>query len=100
VIEVWVLERLVPFDRSFWKPSGAALVAIVCGIALKAAMPVGTDFAYAGVQGAIVCCIYFAFLFLFGLPADDRLVIERMLGRIRSLSHRRRAMAHAVAEKT
>jgi O-antigen/teichoic acid export membrane protein len=100
VIEVWVLERLVPFDRSFWKPSGAALVAIVCGIALKAAMPVGTDFVYAGVQGAVVCCIYLAFLFLFGLPAEDKLVIERMLGRIRSLSHRRRAMARAAAEKT
>jgi hypothetical protein len=63
-------------------------------------MPVGTDFVYAGVQGAVVCCIYLAFLFLFGLPAEDKLVIERMLGRIRSLSHRRRAMARAAAEKT
>lgn len=99
VIEVWVLERLNPFDRTFWKPGTAALCALGAGVALNWWMPVGTSLVSAAIQGTLICGIYLALLLLFRLPAEDRIVIRRAVRRVRPLLGRPRVAPAKVAER-
>jgi O-antigen/teichoic acid export membrane protein len=93
VVEVWMMEGLLPFDRTFWKQSAAGLVAFTLGLALETWIPVGTNFALALVQGAIITAVYIALIVRFGLTPDDRMVLDRVLGKIRAPFRRRRAVA-------
>lgn len=99
VLEVWILERLVPFDRTLWKPTAAALAALGAGLILNGLIPVGTSFTAAAVEGSLVCGIYLGLLLLFGLAAEDREVLRRALERARLLFGRTRAAPAQVAEK-
>jgi O-antigen/teichoic acid export membrane protein len=83
VVEVWVLERLTPFDRTFWKPLAAGAAAALCGLGLRAAVPVGDSFLIAAVQGAIVFAVYVGLLFSFGLAPQDRLVLDGIVRKLR-----------------
>jgi hypothetical protein len=77
VIEVWALEALLPFDRTFWKPVTAGVVALVVGVTLDRLMPVGRDLVRATPQALVVIGVYAGLLLLFGLEPEDRLVFER-----------------------
>jgi O-antigen/teichoic acid export membrane protein len=89
VVEMWVLERVVPFDRTFLKPLGAGLGAMACGMALKAWTPLGDAPGPALLQAAIVGATYVTLLLLLGLAADDRLVLDRVLTRFGLVRARR-----------
>ena len=93
VAEVWILERLIPYDRSFWKPVVAGLAALTAGFALRAWMPVGTDIGRAIGQGIAVGGIYGGLMLLFGLEPDDRLVFQRVVSKTRRVLARRRPAA-------
>jgi O-antigen/teichoic acid export membrane protein len=82
VLEVWVLERYLPFDRDWWKPVVAALGALGLGLALRSISTVGTDPLGAVVQGTVVSASYVGLVLLLGLAPDDRLVAGRALGRM------------------
>jgi O-antigen/teichoic acid export membrane protein len=88
VVEVWFLERLYPFDRSFWKPSVAAIGAIASGLVLGLWFPVGDNVARATVSAFVVAAAYGGLLLLFGLPSEDRLVIRRALERLAHMRER------------
>jgi O-antigen/teichoic acid export membrane protein len=79
VVEVWFFERLIPFDRSFWKPLAAGLGALISGTVLRRWMPVGADVGPGALQGAIVSTIYVGMILLFGLAPEERLVIRRLI---------------------
>lgn len=78
VIEVWLLERLLPFDRTFFKPVLAGTIAFAVGALLTVWVPVGTDLVAAIVEGLFVTGIYVGLFFLFGIADEDRLVLERV----------------------
>lgn len=82
VLEVWFLERLIPFDRDWWKPAIAGLGALGFGLALRSLMGVGTDLGAAVLQGILVGLSYVGLVFALGLAPDDRLVLGRTLGRM------------------
>ena len=81
VAEVWILEGLLPYDRTFWKPVIAGLAALVAGLALQTWIPVGTHVLRAAGEGAVVAAVYGGLTLLLGLPPEDRLVIRRAWGR-------------------
>ncbi len=99
VVEVWVIEGLQPFDRTFLKPVGAAVVAFGAGFALRDLLPVGTAFVPAAVQGTLVSVLYLGLLLLFGLESDDRLVAHRVIRKIASLAGRRPAAPQSAGER-
>lgn len=81
VAEVWILEGLLPYDRTFWKPVIAGLAALIAGLALQTWIPVGTHVLRAVGEGAVVAAVYGGLTLLLGLPPEDRLVIRRAWGR-------------------
>ncbi len=99
VVEVWVIEGLQPFDRTFLKPAGAAVAAFLVGLALKSLFPVGSAFVSAAVQGTLVSFLYLGLLLLLGLEPDDRLVAHRVIKKIASLAGRRAAPPHSAGER-
>lgn len=91
IAEMWVLERVLPFDRSFWKPAVAGAGAFALGLWLSAWLPFETSFATLLVGAPITCAAYGVLLLSFGLPREDRLVIGRATAKFtRPLQRRQR----------
>lgn len=90
VAQAWYLERLWPFDRTFWKPVVAGTAAYAAGFLLLRASPVGTDTVAGMVQGSVVCALYFGLVLAFRLPSEERLVLERTARKVLSVAARRR----------
>ena len=82
VLEVWFLERLTPFNRTFWKPVAAGVVALIVGLMLRQWMPVGSDWEPAVLQAATTSTVYAGMLLLLGLAPEDRAVLDRLIKRI------------------
>ncbi len=83
LIEVWTLLRMQPYNRSLIKPLLAGL------IAGSVAMMFNHFFSQSYLPQLIggvgmLWIIYILMLYLFKLPQDDRLVVERTLARIRA----------------
>jgi O-antigen/teichoic acid export membrane protein len=101
VVEVWVLERLLPFDRSLWKPVAAGLGGLATGVVLGRWMPVGADLVPAIVQGTVVVGAYCGLILLFGLAPEDRLVLDRTREKLtRTALARRRRGPRSAAQPT
>lgn len=98
VVEVWVLERLQPYDRTFLKPAAAAIIAFLLGFVLERTFPVGDHLGRLIVEAGIVSLTYVGLLLLFRLAPEDRLVLERTWAKVRRATPRRRAAR--VAERT
>ncbi|GIU90019.1 MAG: hypothetical protein KatS3mg010_1118 [Acidimicrobiia bacterium] len=88
VAQAWYLERLWPFDRTFWKPVVAGAAACAAGFLLLGAAPVGTDTVAGMVQGSLVCALYLGLVVAFGLPAEERLVLERAARKVLAIGRR------------
>jgi O-antigen/teichoic acid export membrane protein len=100
VAEVWLLERFVPFDRTFSKPLAAGLGALLTGWLLATAVPVGTSLGRAAWQGGAVCLAYGGLLLALGPPADDRLVVRRALSKASGLLGRRASSAGTAGSRS
>lgn len=76
VIQMLVLEKLWPYDRSFWKPIlagvGAAVVAWGLGASNVSGLTAVIGF------GALIAVVYGGLLFAFRLEPDDRVVLDRL----------------------
>jgi O-antigen/teichoic acid export membrane protein len=94
VIEVWFFEREQPYDRTFVKPVIAAIVSLLVGFAIRAAIPVGSSFTKSLAQGLVVAAIYVALLLLLGPEQQDRLVARRALAKARRLPARGLGLLH------
>jgi O-antigen/teichoic acid export membrane protein len=95
VAEVWILEHLVPFDRTFWKPLAAGAAACATGLVLDGVMPVGARLAPAVGQSLVVVAVFVGLIMALGLAPEDRLVLDRIRGglarRVRPARRYRRA---------
>lgn len=83
-LEVWIIDRLLPWRADFWKPVVAATGAAGWGFALKTVVDVSA-FWSAALQGATVLIVYVGLLVLFGFHEEDRLILGRIGARIRRL---------------
>jgi O-antigen/teichoic acid export membrane protein len=96
IVEVYVLERLHPFDRRFLKPIAAAAVALFAGIALGRWFPPGVSLVKTAIEASVVGTVYVAAIVALGLESDDRLVLERTLRRLVPRRWRRAPVAERV----
>ena len=87
VAELWVLMRILPWDRRSWKPFAAALGSAVLTWPIVAALP---DRLGPGLIGAVavwIGIVFVALVALFRLEPDDRRVLDRLVGRARRSVH-------------
>jgi O-antigen/teichoic acid export membrane protein len=84
VVEVWVLERMLPFDRTFLKPLAAGAGALAAGLVLRGAFPVGTGQVIALAQCAAIACCYAGLILLMGLAPEDRAVVDRIVHKVKT----------------
>lgn len=82
ILEVWFLERILPFDRDWWKPAIAGAGAFVLGLALRSATGTGADLGPAILQGLLVGAAYVGMVLALGLAPEDRTILGRTLGRV------------------
>ena len=82
VVEVWVIEHLSPFDRTFLKPLATGIAAFATGVALLHVKPVGDSLMIAAIEGLLVCAVYCGLLLALGLAPEDRLVFERIARKV------------------
>jgi O-antigen/teichoic acid export membrane protein len=97
ILEMWVLEGLVPFERRVWKPLTAAVAALLVGLLLRSVLPIDGDLWNAALQGGIVLGVYAGIILAFGLAPEDRLVIDRSLRKVQRLLRRTPAEPDAAA---
>lgn len=83
LLEVWVLERVQPYDRTFLKPVVAGLVAGGCAVAASAAGIAPRNLLEAGIAGVVITLLYGGVSWLLGIAPEDRAVISRTLNKIR-----------------
>jgi O-antigen/teichoic acid export membrane protein len=76
-VEIWFMFRIVPWDRTIWKPIAAFLLAAGAGIAVFATL--------GGVPAAAVAAAVFAAAWwLLGPEEEDRELLGRVLARVRA----------------
>lgn len=89
VVEVWVLERVQPYDRSFLKPVAAGLAAAACGAALIVWVPAPTNLLEIAGIAILITAVYAAASWLLGIAPEDREVIAKVVRRLRGKVGRR-----------
>jgi O-antigen/teichoic acid export membrane protein len=94
IIQVWWLEGLQPFDRSFLKPIAAAGAGTLAGLLLRRWVP-DPSAVGAMVQAVGIGLVYLAALWTLRLPDEDRYVLARgaAWGRRRLVTQQRALVA-------
>ncbi len=84
VIEVAVLESIVPFNRTYLKPIAAGAAALLAGVVVGHVVLGSQALLVAAPAGIIALLVtYVVLLRLLGLDEADQLVIDRSIARIR-----------------
>ena len=91
LVEVWWVDRILPFHAALWKPATAGLVAYGTGRGVDLIRPVGENVWAALWQGAIVTAVFVVLLIVFRLDEGDRMLLDRIVGRLRRRISRTRA---------
>jgi len=82
MVQVWYLYRILPFNRTFLKPTAAGLAAMGAGFLTFQLTGGSLDIFLLILQTAIVFAVFAAVLFLLGLPEEDRAVVNQLWHRI------------------
>jgi O-antigen/teichoic acid export membrane protein len=90
VLEIWILEKLVPFERRIWKPLTAGASAFLVGLGLRSLQPVREDWWLAALQAGVVLGVYAGLILGFGLAPEDRMIIDRGRRKVQRLLRRSR----------
>ena len=85
-IQTWMLERVHPFTTSLLKPVGAALVSLAVEYTLRASMHPGAERVTSVIVAGAIS--FLAALFVFGLAPEEREVVRKLVGRLRSWARR------------
>lgn len=88
--QVWYVFRMLPFNRSFFKPSLAASVALVVALVMRQLISNAQDLVWLIIQTTIIFAVYAGILFLLGLPEEERTIITRMWHRITQMRFKRK----------
>jgi O-antigen/teichoic acid export membrane protein len=97
ILELWILEGLIPFERRVWKPLTAAVAALLVGFGLRSAFPIGGDLLNAVLQGGIVLGVYAGMIVVLGLAPEDRLVLDKTRRKVQRFIRRTPAEPDAAA---
>jgi O-antigen/teichoic acid export membrane protein len=90
LVQVWVVERLMPYRDGFWKTVLAATVALGLGLVMKLLLPLDGSIVRAMAQGLVVVAAYVGLLVVLGIAPEDRLVYRRVFRRLGRLTFVRR----------
>jgi O-antigen/teichoic acid export membrane protein len=96
IVEVYVLERLHPFDRKLFKPIAAAVLAMLAGIALRRLLPPEASLVKTALEASVVAAVYVVALVGLGLESEDRVVLERAVRRLAPRRWRRASVPERV----
>jgi O-antigen/teichoic acid export membrane protein len=97
IVEMWILEGLVPFERHVWKPLTAATAAMLVGFGLRSVFPISGDWWVAGLQAGVVLGAYAGMILGFGLAPEDRMVLDRSRRTVQRVLRRSPAEPDAAA---
>lgn len=99
VIEIWVVEGLLPFELTFWKPIGSGLAAVGVGLVLQNMIAVHSDWRMLGLEAVIVLATYVGLLMVFRLGIEDRMIVQRMIEKVRFVVGRGRSRSRAAGRR-
>jgi O-antigen/teichoic acid export membrane protein len=83
MIEVFIVYRILPFNRMLIKPFAAGTAALITVLILGTLIDVERNLVTLIIGVALVIAIYSGVLYIQGLPEDDRLVIKRTINKIK-----------------
>jgi O-antigen/teichoic acid export membrane protein len=92
MIEVYVLYRLLPYNRTLLKPLVAGLAAVAAALLLRNWYPGSQNLIYLVIGATFVLGVYALALAALGLPPEDRLVLNRAFQHAGRLVDRGRAV--------
>lgn len=84
LIEVWILLKMQPYNRSLLKPLAAGFAAALVAVLLNRILNISTLLQLI-VGGGSLWIVYAVTLYLLKFPPDDQIVFERFLSRFRSM---------------
>ncbi|MFA9432477.1 flippase [Egicoccus sp. AB-alg2] len=85
IVQVWVLERVHPYDRTFLKPAAAGVGAFAFGAAVARVWSPADHPLVLAVQAGLVVAVYALLVVLLRPEAEDAMVAGRVWGRVRRL---------------
>ncbi|PKN86660.1 MAG: hypothetical protein CVU46_07095 [Chloroflexi bacterium HGW-Chloroflexi-8] len=83
LVEVWVLLKMQPYDRSLFKPLAAGVAASLVAILINYFLDF-PELIQLIVGGGMLWIVYALVLFFLRFPPDDRVVFERLISRVRA----------------
>ncbi|MHB8135349.1 MAG: flippase [Anaerolineaceae bacterium] len=83
LVEVWVLLKMQPYDRSLFKPLAAGMAATMVAILINYFLDL-PELIQLIVGGGMLWIVYALVLFFLRFPPDDRVVFERLISRVRA----------------
>lgn len=101
VAEIWVLMRLLPYDRTFLKPLTAGIASFASARLLSLWLPADTLW-HLVPHVLVVLVVYGGLLWLMGLAPEDKTVILRFVNRAKTTfaASRARLTGNAVAKSS
>ena len=88
VVELWVLLRVLPWDRRSWKPIVAAAVTTGLGLLALEPLPEVLGLGLLVVVSVGLGAVFLAMFVAFGLDPDDRLVVARVREKLRTVGRK------------
>ncbi len=88
--EVFLLFRLLPYNRSFIKPITAGLAGAAAALGVGRLLPGGASFLSVAIIVLLLLATYAGVLLLLGLSEEDRAVLARLRGRVGGTRKERR----------
>jgi O-antigen/teichoic acid export membrane protein len=88
LLEVFVLFRLLPYNRSFFKPVGAGLLTLAIAWAIGQWGPAEAGLLYTAIHVLILLAVYVGTIVLLGLSLEDRLLLVRLRQRASTMFSR------------
>ena len=84
IVEVYVLFRFLPYNRSFVKPVVAGLVAAAVSWAVLQVFHTKAHLIYTAMNALLLYAVYVGMIWLLGLSSEDRAVLARLYARLRT----------------
>ena len=84
LLEVFVLFRLLPYDKDFIKPILAGLTAMVVTFVITHWVFTGTSLIYTVLSATFLLVTYITMILLLGLSEEDQLVLKRLHSRLKA----------------
>jgi len=88
LLEVFILFRLLPYNRSFVKPIAAALTALASALVLGRWLPAEASPLYTAIHVLMIFAVYGGMTRLFGLPPEEHAMLAHLRRRATTILSR------------